>query len=36
MQLEAIYKENNVSKRSEPDPKIIVSHQHSPEDNFLK
>lgn len=35
MQLEAVYRENNVSKRSESDPKIIVSHQYSPED-FLK
>lgn len=35
MQLEAAYKENNISERSEADPKIIVSHQYSPED-FLK
>lgn len=30
MQLEAVYKENNISKRSEVDPKIIVSHQYNP------
>lgn len=32
MQLKADYKENNISKRSKADPKIIVSHQYNPED----